>query len=149
MDAGQSRVRVVLGAGLHGVGADDGREDADAPDQERENDALVTEAGEPEDHGGDDRDLVALEDVCSHAGAVPHVVADVVCDGGGVAGVVLRDPLFKLPHQIGPDVRRLRVDAAADPHKQGKESTAKAEPQERFVGLVGEDDEDQRTTEES
>ena len=38
-------------------------------------------------HGGD----VRTEEVCTHAGHVTHVVAHVVGDGGGVAGIVLRN----------------------------------------------------------
>ena len=95
----------------------------------------MAEAGVAQDHGGDDRHFVALEDVGGHAGAVAHVVAHVVGDGGGVARVVLGNVGLDLAHQVGADVGRLGVDAAADPHEQGQQRAAEAEAEQDFIGL--------------
>ena len=45
--------------------------------------------------------IVGLEQVGGHAGAVADVVAHVVGDGGGVAGVVLGDARLDLADQVG------------------------------------------------
>src|SRR4029077_20759941 len=105
---------------------------ADGPDQQREDDPLVAEAGIAQDHGCDDGDLVALEDVGGHAGTVADVVADIVGDGGGVARVVLGDAGLDLADQVGADVGRLGIDAAADSHEQGQQGAPESEAQKNF-----------------
>ena len=110
---------------------------------------LWPKRGHAEDHRGDDRDLVALEDVGRHAGAVADVVADVVGDRRGVARVVLGDVLLDLADEVGADVGGLRVDAAADAHEEREERAAEAEAEERLVGLLAEDQEDDRAAEEA
>ena len=77
------------------------------------------ECGHTEDDRRHEGDLVALEEVGGHSGAVTDVVADVVGDGGGVARVILGDPLLDLAHQVGADICRLGEDSAADPEEQG------------------------------
>ena len=123
--------------------------DADGPHQEREDHSLVTEAGVAQDHGRDDGHLVALEDVGGHAGAVADVVADVVGDGGGVARVVLGDAGLDLAHEVGADVGRLGVDAAADSHEERQERAAEAEAQQHFVGVLAVDHEDERAAQKA
>src|SRR6185436_2461870 len=70
----------------------------------------------------------------SAAGAVADVVADEVRHHARVAGIVLRDPLLDLAHEVGPDVGGLGVDAAAELGEQGDERCAEPEA----------DDEDRR-----
>ena len=149
VDALQGRVGGVLGAGLDGVGADDGAEHADGADQQGEDHALVAEAGDAEDHGRDDRHFVALEDVGGHTGAVADVVADVVGDGGGVAGIVLGDVRLDLADQVGADVGGLGVDAAADAHEQRQQRAAEAEAQQGLIGLLAVDQEDDRAAQQA
>ena len=149
MDRVQGLVAGAVGTGLDAVGADDRTDHADGPDQEREDHALVAEAGVAQDHGGDDRHLVALEDVGGHTGTVAHVVAHVVGDGGRVARVVLGNVGLDLAHQVGADVGRLGVDAAADPHEQCQQRAAEAEAEQNFIGLLAEDDEDRRAAEQA
>ena len=84
-------------------------------------------AGTPRMIDGDERDLVGLEQVGGHAGAVADVVADVVGDGRRVAGVVLGDALLDLADEVGADVGRLGEDAAADPQEQGEQRAAEPE----------------------
>ena len=88
------------------------------------------EGGDAEDDRRDERDLVALEQVGGHAGAVAHVVAHVVGDGGGVAGIVLGDAGLDLADEVGADVGRLGEDAAADSQEQGEQRATEAEPDE-------------------
>ena len=64
---------------------------------------------------GHQDDDVGLEQVGAHAGAVADVVAHVVGDGGGVAGVVLGNAGLDLADQVGAHVGGLGEDAAARP----------------------------------
>ena len=89
-----------------------------------------TGAGEEDgrqQHGGDDRHGVGLEQVGGHAGAVADVVAHVVGDHGRVAGVILGDAGFDLAHQVGADVGALGEDAAAETGEDGDQRAAEAE----------------------
>ena len=110
---------------------------------------LWPKVAQAEDHGGDDGDFVALEDVGGHAGAVADVVADVVGDGGGVAGIVLGDVGFDLADQVGADVGGLGVDAAADAHEQGQQRAAEAEAQQGLVGVFAVEQEDDRAAQQA
>ena len=84
----------------------------------------------PEEHHGDRRDRVGLEEVGGHAGAVADVVADVVRDHGRVARVVLGDARLDLPDEVGADVGGLRVDAAAETREDRDQRAAEGEPDE-------------------
>ena len=95
-----------------------------------------------EDQRRDDRDLVGLEEVGRHAGAVAHVVAHVVGDGRRVARVVLGDAGLDLADQVGADVGRLGEDAAADTHEEGEERGAEGEADQHGGGRVLEDEDD-------
>ena len=119
VDAAQCSVRAVVGTCLDGVRADDGTEHADTADEEREDNAFVSEGRHAKDHGCDDRDLVGFEDVRCHTGTVTDVVTDVVGDRCRIARIIFRNILFDLPHEVGPDIRRLRVDTAAHAHEEG------------------------------
>ena len=124
-DAGDDHALVErvhdLGAGrrLHEVAADDGSDDGYAAERERVGDRqrrdlrLGQEKG-AEEHGGDDRDRVGLEEVGRHARAVPDVVPHVVGDHGGIARIVLGYARFDLAHQVGADVGALGEDAAPE-----------------------------------
>ena len=59
-----------------------------------------------EQHGGNQGDGIRLEQVRGHAGAVAHVVADVVGDHRGIAGVVLGNAGLDLADEIGAGRRR-------------------------------------------
>ena len=149
VDRVQGLVAGAVGARLDAVGADDRADHADGADQEREDHADVAEAGYAQDHRGDDRHLVALEDVGGHPGAVADVVADVVGDRRGVARVVLGDPRLDLAHQVGTDVGRLGEDAAADPHEQGQQRAAEAEAEQDLVGVLAVGHEDDRAAQQA
>ena len=117
--------------------------DADGPGGEREDEperrvgADRVERGDAEDDRGDEGDLVALEQVGGHAGAVADVVADVVGDRGRVARVVLGDAGLDLADEVGADVGGLGEDAAADAQEQGEQRAAEAEADEdRRAGVL-------------
>ena len=107
------------------------------------------EGGDAEDDRRHQGDLVALEQVGGHAGAVAHVVAHVVGDGGRVAGVVLGDAGLDLADEVGADVGRLGEDAAADPQEQGEQRAAEAEADEDGRAGVLEDHDDERGAEQA
>ncbi len=149
VDRVECLVAGAVRAGLDGGSAPDRAQDADGPDQEREDDPLVAEAGVAQDHGRDDGHLIAFKDVGGHAGAVADVVADVVGDRGGVAGVILRDAGLDLAHQVGTDIGRLGVNAAADSHEQCQQGSSEAKAQQDFVSTFTVGHEDERAPQEA
>ena len=128
--------------------ADDRRDHADRTNEQREHHARDRPhlgAGErcrAEDQRGHQCDLVGLEQVGGHPRAIADVVADVVGDHGGVARVVLGDPLFDLADQVGSDVGGLREDAASDPHEHREQRSAEPEADQhgRRVAFVDQED---------
>ena len=119
--------------GAHCVHTEDRGHDADGAGGEREHQtergvhADRLERGHTEDDRRDERDLVALEQVGGHAGAVADVVTDVVGDGRGVAGIVFGDAGFDLADEVGADVGGLGEDAAADTKEEGQQRATEAE----------------------
>ncbi len=120
--------------------ADDRGDDADGRDEQRDDQAVVAERDLAEDQRGHQHDRVGLEQVGGHARAVAHVVPNVVGDRRGVPRVVFGYALLDLADQVGADVGRLGVDAAADPHEHRQQCRAEAEALEHIgcVGLVDE-----------
>ena len=103
----------------HKEGGDNGGENAAGGDDEGEDNAIA--AGDSdcaEGHCGDDGADIALKEVCAHTGNVADVVADVIGDNSGVAGVVLGDAGLDLTDEVSADVGSLGVDTAADTRKQ-------------------------------
>ena len=109
----------------------------------------MAEAGHAQDHRRHDGDFVALEDIGRHTGAVAHVVAHVVGDGGGVARIVFGDAGLDLAHQVGADVGRLGVDAAAHTHEQRQQRAAEAESEQGLVRPFAVDQEDAGAAQEA
>ena len=109
----------------------------------------MSERGVAQDHGGYDGDFVALENIGGHAGAIADVIADVIGDGSGIAWVVLGDVGFNFAHQVGADVGRLGINAAAHPHEKGQERTAETEPQQCLVCFFPEVEEDERAAQQA
>ena len=81
----------------------------------------------PSADGGSDAADIGLIKIGAHAGHVAHVVAHVVGNDGGVAGVVLGDAGLHLAHEVGAHVGRLGEDAAAHAGEQGHGGSAHAE----------------------
>ncbi len=110
---------------------------------------FVAEAGDAQNHRGDDRDFVAFENVGRHTGAVADVIADVIGNRGGVTRIVFGNAGFQLSDQVGPHVGRFGVNAAADSHEQGQQRAAEAEAQQGLVGVFAVDQEDDRAAQQS
>ncbi len=128
------RVRAAPDAGEERP--DHGRQDRDAPERQRIQPQVLLPDADPEEHHRDRGDGVRLEQVGGHAGAVADVVADVVRDDGRVARVVLGDPRLDLPDEVGPDVRGLRVDAAAESREDGDQRATECESDEIVDGRL-------------
>ena len=151
--------RLVLVGGAHREDADDRREHADrAGDRAGRSSPTPTarvsgqidcERGDAEDDRRDERDLVGLEQVGGHAGAVADVVADVVGDGRRVARVVFGDALLDLADEVGADVGRLGEDAAADAQEQREQRAAEPEADEDRRARVLEDHDDHGRAEQA
>ena len=116
--------RAVARGGPHREDADERRQHPDAHHDQREShpEDRVAPYGREGAGAQDERrhqdHPVGLEEVGAHAGAVADIVAHVVGDGGGVAGVVLRDARFHLADQVRPHVGGLGVNASAHTHEQ-------------------------------
>ncbi len=111
----------LAGAELHEEGADDRRDDADAADGERIGHHLeqhvrpgAAEEDRRQHHGGHRRHRIGLEQIGRHAGAIAHVVTDVVGDGGGVARIVFRDAGLDLADEIAAHVSAFGENPAAE-----------------------------------
>ena len=72
----------------------------------------------PKHHRRQDGRHVRTEKIGAHAGNVAHVVAYVIGDGRGIANVVFGNARFDLADQIGSDVGRFCINAAADAREQ-------------------------------
>jgi hypothetical protein len=142
--------------GAHREDTDDRRQHTDGTSGHREDQAdrpLARilgidrlEGSDAEDDRGDEGDLVGLEQVGGHAGAVTHVVAHVVGDRRRVTRVVLGDARLDLADEVGADVGRLGEDAATDTQEQREQRTAEAEADEDGrAGVLEQHDDDGRT----
>ena len=93
--------------------------------------------GDAQDHGADVLGSRRLEQVGATAGAVADVVTDEVGHDRRVARVVLRDSRLDLADEVGTDVGRLRVDAAAELREERHEAGAEAEADDQEGRLLG------------
>ena len=121
--------RVAVFVRLHHHDADDGCQQAEGAHDQRKQHALQPEVGiqrHAQDHGADVLGRRGLEQIGAAAGAVAHVVAHQIGNHRRVARVVLRDTRLHLAHQVGADVSRLGVDAAAKLRKQRHETGPEA-----------------------
>ena len=129
---GMLRVSALLRADQQRGGQGD--QDAETGEQHRQQDEVRRELlpgqgrrADAQHERSDNGAHVGLEQVGPHAGDVADVVADVVGDHRRIARIVLGNPGLDLAHQVGADVGRLRVDAAADPGEQGDRGSAERE----------------------
>ena len=127
---------VLAGAEAHEERRRDRGRDADRADGEGQfhHDELgrAGEENGSQHHGRHHRHRIGLEKVGGHAGAVAHIVAHVVGDDAGVAGIVLGNAGLDLADQIGAHVGALGEDAAAETGENGDQRSAEAE---RHQGL--------------
>ena len=133
----------VAGAQLHEIGARDRGQEAHGADHQREQHQRAgLRAGEedrPQQHGRDEGDGVGFEQVGRHAGAVADIVADIVRDHGGVAGIVLGNAGLDLADQVGAHVRPLGEDAAAETGEDRDQGRAERQADQRLQdrALIG------------
>ena len=101
-------------------GADDGGEDTQSRHDHGQGHGLqlAAEGGNAQRGGGNDGADIALVEVGAHAGHVAYVIAYVIGNNGGVAGVVLGDARFDLTDEVSADIGSLGVDTAADTGEQ-------------------------------
>ncbi len=76
------------------------------------------------------RAYIAFQQVGPQSGNVADVVADVIRDGGGIAGVILGNMGFGLADQISTHIGRFGIDTAADPVEQRDHRTAERIPRD-------------------
>ena len=86
---------------------------------------------ERQNNAGGDRADIALQQVGAETCNVADVIADVIGDGRGVPGVVLRDVGFRLADEVRAHISSLRVDAAADAVEHGDHGAAQGIAGER------------------
>ena len=126
----------LVGAELHEEGSGDRGEDADRADRERidhhrRQRRLAGEEDRGEHHGGDRGHRIGFEQVGRHAGAVADIVADVIGNGGRVAGIVFRNAGLDLADEIAADIRTLGEDTAAETGEDRDQRSAEAEGDQR------------------
>ena len=108
----------------HRVHAQQGKNGAEGGDQHGRKDGLDRHfrnghvSSRAQSGGSQNGTAVRFVKVRTHAGHVPNVIAHVIRNGGGVAGIVLRNAGLHLPHQVGSHIRRLGENAAAHTGKQ-------------------------------
>ena len=88
-------------------------------------------AGPHQGNGGDDAAHIGLEQVRAHPGHIAHIVAHIVGNNAGIAGVILRNAGLDLAHQIRAHIGGFGENPAADPGKEGNGTGPKAEPGHR------------------
>ena len=124
------RVAAILAA--HAESREDGRHNADAGEDDREQrplgEAFLRREGDhAQRNGGDNGAYIGFEQICPHARDVAHVIAHVIRDDRRVARIVLRNSGLHLAYKVRAHIRRLRIDAAADARKQRDGGGAEAE----------------------
>ena len=105
---------------------------------ELDGDAVLEESGCAKRHRSEDGAAIGFVKVGAHTGDVTHVVTHIVGNGGRVAGIILRDVLLDLAHDVSAHVGRLGIDTAADTGEEGLRRGAHSE------GQHGGSDDDQR-----
>ena len=88
-------------------------------------------------HGRNRRYCVSFKQVGRHTGAVSHIVADVVGNGGRVARIVFREYRLQLFPPGRPDISALGEDTAAQPGKDGYQASAKSQGHQCNNGFPG------------
>ena len=119
---------------------DDGGDHPNCGDYQREDQAGFTKGRLATNEGGDQRHGVRLEEIGCHAGAVADVIADIVRNRRGIAGVVFGNALLHLADQVGADIGGLGEYAAAYAHEHGEHRGPEAEALEDRRGVTSEDE---------
>ncbi len=119
------------------IGADDGGDDTRPADQQRQRHQRQQQrAGGGKQQRGQhhrraDGHHIGLEQIGGHAGAIADIVAHIVGDDGGVAGIVFGNARFHLADQIGTDIGGLGEDAAAQTREDRDQRGAEGQRHQR------------------
>ena len=118
--------------------SDDRAEHGNAAEHERINHrGLISAERERADQNrADQTDGIRFENVRGHAGAIADVIADVVRDGGRIARIVFLEALLDLADEIGADVGRFGVNAAAESREHADQTRAERETDETVHGFI-------------
>ena len=126
--------------------ADDRGHDAGPADQQRKRHQRKQQVAHRckqqsgQHHCDPDGHDIGFEQVGSHAGAVTHVVSNVVGDNRRVAGIVFRDASFDLADKVSADVGSLGKDAAAqtcEDRHQRRTQCERGKADNHFLGIGG------------
>ena len=82
------------------------------------------------EHCANQRNRIGFKNVRGHAGAVADVVADIVRDGRGIAGIIFIEALLHLADEVRADIRSFGVNAAAETRKDRDERSAERDADE-------------------
>ena len=93
--------------------------------------------GYAQSKGGQNGTDVRLIQVSAHAGHIAYVIAHVVGDGGGVAGVIFGDTGLHLTDEVGAHIGGFGEDTAAHAGEQSHEGGAHAEHDHGLGNLGG------------
>ena len=118
-------------------GADDGGDDGNRAQHQRKQNgprAQFNHHQAAQQHGGDQRHGVGLEQVGRHAGAVADIVADVVGDDRRIARIILGNAGFDLADEVRADIGALGEYAAAQACEDRNQRTAEGETHQRAQG---------------
>ena len=124
----------VAASKIHGEDSEDGGENGYSTDDEgitqggRLGLAVSTQYGEVGDKdAADQTDGVGFKNIRSHSGAVAHIVADVIGDGGGIAGVIFFELGFDFAHEVGSHIGGFGIDSASEAGKNTDEGGTESE----------------------
>ena len=123
----QGLVGVGIFVAFYKEASQNGSRDAQGSDEQREDGSARFMVDNTQSDGGDNGADIGLEEVCAHACDVAYVVAYVIGDNSGVAGVVLGDTCLDFTDQVGTDVCGLGVDTAADTREKRDRRGAQGE----------------------
>ena len=115
--------------------AENGGEDGDAADYEGVSEgsgiglAIAPEDGEVGyENTADEADGVGFKDIGSHPSAIADVIADVICNGGGVTRVIFFELGFEFANEVCADIGGFGVDASAQTAKTLTREAPRARP---------------------
>src|SRR5690606_29495618 len=83
-------------------------------------------------HGCKDRSYIASEKVGAHSGNISYVVSHVICNGRRISWVILRDPGFHFPNEVGTHVGCLCINTPTHSGEKGYGFSAQGETRKSF-----------------
>src|SRR5437588_1945213 len=84
----------------------------------------------------DQADRVSFENVRGHAGAIAHVIADVVRDRGRIPRIIFFEIALDFAHEIGAHVGGFRVNTATESREDADETRTEREAHQTFYRVI-------------